>query len=139
MARYVLDASAVLAYVLRENYQLVDDFFDALDLDDDRLLGPYLLLAECTSAIHEQVGKGRINENEVPAYLEDLFRLPIRPSEDRQQFIMAVELAQKFGHAKAYDMQYLAAAIAEDVELVTIDGGMRQAAINFKHPVRFLR
>jgi hypothetical protein len=36
-------------------------------------------------------------------------------------------------------MKYLAAAIAENAVLVTIDGGMRQAAINIKHPVRFLR
>ena len=134
-----MDASAVLAYILREDYPRVTEFFDSLDDGIDQLLGPHLLLAECTSAIHEQIEKGRIGADEVPAYIQDLLRIPIRTCEHRQQFTMATELARRFRHAKAYDMQYLAAAVAENVELVTIDGGMRQAALNIKHPVRFLR
>jgi predicted nucleic acid-binding protein len=42
-------------------------------------------------------------------------------------------------HVKAHDMQYVAAAEAEDCPLVTIDGGMRQAAMEFAVPVVSLR
>lgn len=139
MARYVTDASVLLAYVLREGLDPVDAFFESLDEEVDELIGPFLLLAECTSVIHEQVRKGRLLAVEVPQYVARLMRIKVRMTDDRSQFTHAVELASQFGHDKAYDMQYLAAAIAEGVELVTIDGGMRQAAINIKHPVRFLR
>jgi predicted nucleic acid-binding protein len=139
MARFVVDASVILAYVLREGLDSVNTFFESLDDGVDELIGPHLLRAECTSVIHEQIEKGRVASDEVPQYIDRMLRIKIRVTDNRTQFTRAVELARQFGHAKAYDMQYLAAAIAEGVELVTIDGGMRQAAINIKHPVRFLR
>jgi predicted nucleic acid-binding protein len=40
---------------------------------------------------------------------------------------------------KAYDMQYVAASEAEGRRLVTIDGGMRQAATELGVQVAFLR
>ena len=139
MARYVLDASVVLAWVLQENLERVDRFIDALVEGEDVLVGPRLLIPECTSVIHELSFHGRIEVNDVPRYIEDLLAMRIQTTDNAQQFRHAVQLAQQFGHAKAYDMQYLAAALAEGVELVTVDNGMRQAAINIKHPVRFLR
>ncbi len=35
-----------------------------------------------------------------------------------------MEFAQRLGHAKAYDVQYLAVAEMENATLVTVDGGM---------------
>ena len=138
MSRFVLDASAVLALVLREGLNQVDSFFATLD-DNDELLGPLLLFPECTSVIHEQVGKGRLTAAEAPGYLEDILRLNIRVTDDPGQFRGAIEFAGRLGHAKAYDAQYISAAVNENAELVTVDSGMRQAAINVKHAVRFLR
>ncbi len=128
----------MLAWVLKEGLESVDEFFEGLIEDEDRLIGPLILIPECTSVIHEQIIAGRVEPDEVPRYVEDLLRLGIHYTEHPQQFRLAVRLARQFGHAKAYDMQYLAAAVAEEVEIVTIDGGMRQAAIDIKHPVRFL-
>jgi predicted nucleic acid-binding protein len=138
VARYVLDASAVLAYLLNEGLDAVDDFFNSSPVEDD-WLAPLILLPECTGVIHEQVGKGKIGAGDAQDYLGDLLDLDIDLSDLPIQFERAIELAQQFGHAKAYDMQYLAAAIGENATLVTVDRGMRQAAINIKHPVRFLR
>jgi len=138
VARYVLDASVVLALVLREGYHQVDQFFRGR-LQEDDILAPLLLYAECTSVIHENVARGRVTSDEIPTYLADLFDLDLELTAHEGQFRLAPDLARQFGHAKAYDMQYLAAAISENAILVTIDGGMRQAAINIKHPVRFLR
>ena len=52
---------------------------------------------------------------------------------------MAYELAISLDLPKAYDAQYIAAAQVEGVELITVDGGVRDVANRLGVPVRFLR
>ncbi len=138
MASYMVDASVVLAFVLREGYSEIDEFFAQLTAEDE-LVGPNLLMAECTAVIHEQIGKARVTAAEALEYLDDVLGLNIKLCHSDEQFRGALDLAGRLRHAKAYDTQYLAAARSEHLELVTIDSGLHQAAINIKHPVRFLR
>jgi predicted nucleic acid-binding protein len=138
VARYALDASVVLARLLRENYVLVNEFWASLTPLDE-IFGAQLLIPECTSVIRENVSKGRITPQEAEGAVADLIALPITTRFEREQFSSAIALAQRFQKFKAYDMQYLATAFLIQAELVTIDGGLRQTATEFGHPVRFLR
>ena len=139
MARFVVDASVVLALILREGYAQVDEFFEEVGLGSDVLIGPSLLLPECTSVIRRHVFRGSLSTAEGENHLRRVLSLPIRTSDHPFQFLLALPLADQMKIRKAYDLQYLACAQAEDGILVTIDRGLRQAAINIKHPVRFLR
>ena len=138
MARYALDASVVLARLLREDYSLVNEFWALLTMEDE-LFGAQLLLPECASVIRENVWLSRLTRDEGQNAIVDLIALPITTCLERQQFSRAVALAERFQKLKAYDMQYLAAAEIVQAELVTINGGLRQAAIELRHPVRLLR
>lgn len=138
MGRYALDASVLLARLLGESYGLVNEFWDNL-APDDEVIGAQLLLPECCSVIRESVANGRINNIIARNAVEYLIALPIITCLDRSQFPRAIALAERFRTVKAYDMQYLAAAEITEADLVTIDGGLRQAAIEVHHPVRFLR
>jgi predicted nucleic acid-binding protein len=138
VARYALDASVVLARLLHENYSLVNEFWASLTAADE-VFGAQLLLPECTAVIRENVSTGRLTTQDADGAVADLVSLPIVTCTDLKQFPLAVGLAERFKKFKAYDMQYLATATVTQSELVTIDGGLRQTAIEFGHPVRFLR
>ncbi len=65
--------------------------------------------------------------------------MPFQVSESSEQFSGALELAQRFHHRNAYDMQYLAAAEVANAEIVTLDRGLRHAAEEIGVKVRFIR
>jgi predicted nucleic acid-binding protein len=137
MPRYGVDTSAVLAWILREPVARVAEFWDNLN-EEDEVVGARLLLAECTSVIRVSVFDGRITQAEAVDFVAELVSLPIRTCQSQLQFTRALELAERFRHRRAYDMQHLAAAEVEAAELVTLDGGLRYAALELRHPVRFL-
>jgi predicted nucleic acid-binding protein len=80
-----------------------------------------------------------LGHDEALHLVSEMLRLPLRVSMMQRQFTHALELANRFRRSKAYDMQYLAVAELEDCEIVTLDGGIRQAAIELKRPYRLLR
>ena len=137
MARYVIDASALLAFVLSGENRQADEFWSGLN-PDDQLIGAQILLPECASVIREQVFLTRTSSDSGQAALADALAFRIRVNTDRRQFTRAMELSALTGRRRAYDMQYLAVAETEGAELVTADRGLRQAAIEINHPVRFL-
>lgn len=57
-----------------------------------------------------------------------LLRFPIRIVEQDALYPRAFDIARSLGKSKAYDALYLAAAEYESAELLTIDGGMHDAA-----------
>jgi predicted nucleic acid-binding protein len=133
-----VDASVVLAWLLEENYELVTAFWSGLT-GTDTVVAAQLLKPECASVIHESVGNRRISGDQAQVAIHRLAALPVETHADPAQFIRATELAARFRLAKAYDTQYLAVAQLAGVELVTIDGGMRQRAVELRVPYRFLR
>lgn len=70
--------------------------------------------------------------------MQRVLALPLSLVVAPMQFERALDLAGRFQHKKAYDMQYLAVAEMTDSELVTMDRGMRHAATQLGVPVRFL-
>jgi predicted nucleic acid-binding protein len=116
----------------------VDEFWDSLTRQDE-LLAAQLLRPECTSVIRVKVFDTKISPTLGQVLMEDLDAIPFTTVTDGRQFLMAFSLATRMRRKKAYDTQYLAVAQMEGAEIVTVDRGLRQAAIEQKIPVRFLR
>ena len=140
MSRYCVDASAVLAWLFQsQTTQAVEEFWGGIRHGVDEVLGPQLLYPECTSVIREQVSKGEISHAHALRLVDQLLALPIRISWATDQFHQAIELAERFGRMKAYDMQYLAVAQLQDGELLTLDRGLFESGSQLGVPVRLLR
>jgi predicted nucleic acid-binding protein len=138
VARYCVDASVVLAWLLEENYVLVNEFWRFLS-DADTIVASQLLKPECASVIYESVGKHRVSSEQADVAVQRLAALPVETNLNPDQLVRARELAGRFRLSKAYDTQYLAVAELSGSELLTIDGGMRQRAVELKLPHRSLR
>ena len=138
MPRFCLDASVVLARLLQEGLPLVESFWSSVTQNDD-LVAAQLLPAECTSVIRRAAFSGRITSDEGRRLVQELVHLPLQVVGSAQQFVRAFELADRFQHKKAYDMQYLAVAEIERAVLITVDRGLRHAAREIGVPVTYLR
>jgi predicted nucleic acid-binding protein len=140
MGRYALDASTVLAYVLAEEHtDLAAKFIDSIDAASDRLIGPALLMVECTAVIRTKIFEGKLTEAQASESLHLALSLPIEAVVDQDQHPLALRFSASRRARKAYDDHYLAVAMLARAELVTIDGGMYQGAVNFNIPARLLR
>lgn len=127
--RYCLDASFLLDSLIPHS---VNPAVDARMLSlatQDELISPSILLAECTSVLNREVHLGRVNQSRARVALEGMLQLPIRIVEHPQLYPRVFDIARALGWAKAYDALYLAAAEHEDAELLTVDGGMHDAAV----------
>ncbi len=139
MARFCIDASAVLAWLVpAQRTPVVEETWADLRRGEDFISAPPLLYAECTSVLREQVSRTLTHE-EALAVVEDLFDLPIAAPSERRLYTRALELAERFQRRKAYDMQYLAVAEIYGGELLTLDGGLFEAASQLGLPVTLLR
>lgn len=139
MAIYCLDASGVLAWLLKESAgPSFEAFLARLRNEVDQLVSAEVLRAECTSAIRFAVRRDRVDVNEGRALVADLLRMPIALARGDDQFMRAYDLAIQFDLRKAYDMQYVAVAQMNRAELVTCDKGQRDHAEELGIPVRFL-
>lgn len=140
MARFVLDANVVIAIVGREHLRVeaVEEFWREVTTADS-LIGPQMIIPECASTLRTKVFDKLISEEQALRWMSLVLRLPIAVNRDERQFFRAIELAGGGQRRKAYDMQYLATAELTQSTLVTLDTGLRQRAIEVKHPVRFLR
>ena len=95
---------------------------------DDELLAPSLLRAECTSVLNMRVHSRQTDEADGRLQLQRMLRIPICIVEHGPLYPRAFNIARSLGWAKAYDALYLAAAEHEAAELLTVDGGMHEAA-----------
>jgi predicted nucleic acid-binding protein len=138
LTSYALDANVILRWLFPAESVLIDDFMDSLT-DEDELLGALVLIPECTAVLRSEVFDRRLRHEEAQSLLDRLLTLPLHLSESRNQFVRALDLAHRFQHRKAYDMQYLAVAEMEGADLVTTDRGLRHAAQEIGVPVRFLQ
>jgi predicted nucleic acid-binding protein len=104
----------------------------------DTLLATPLLLPECTSVLRREVFFKRMEHYEAAQLLDKLIALPLVNIDAAVQNRRALDLSRQFQHKKAYDMQYLAVAEVTRSDLVTMDRGLRHAAMQIGVPVRFL-
>lgn len=126
-----LDASVAVAAFMPDpaKPQARQFVFDCLRRGQ-RLVAPPLLFAETTSVLRRYAYLGTIAQKEALAALEDFLTVPIVIIDDSSLYVQVIELAARLGHARAYDVQYLAAARIEGkgCEVVTLDLGLSKAA-----------
>jgi predicted nucleic acid-binding protein len=136
--RYCVDASAVLAALITvQRTPPVMAFWSGLS-DEDVLLAQFLLFPECTSVLRTKAFDELITDEESLEMISDMLGLRIQISNNPQQFAQAVRIAQATRRKKAYDMQYVAVAVLERCEMVTLDGGVYQAAREQRIDARLL-
>lgn len=82
---------------------------------------------------------GAITHEESLQMLADLLALPVVTSSRLEQFALANEIAARTRRRRSYDMQYVAVAVLERCEMVTLDGGVYQAAREQRIEARLLR
>ena len=70
-----------------------------------------------------------MNEQDGQAQIARMLRLPIRRLERDALYPRAFDMARALNRSKAYDALYLAVAEHEAAELLTVDRGMRDAAV----------
>ena len=120
MARYVVDASAAVEYLLQTpRGQIVAD-----RLTGEELLAPELMDAEILSTLRRHVMTSQINEARALLALRHLdtwavSRLPLLP---------LVKIAWQYRHnLSAYDAFYVAAAVDNEAHVITVDGRLSRA------------
>jgi predicted nucleic acid-binding protein len=123
-----LDASFVLGRLItRSTSPAVLARWNSIT-DSDDLLAPHLLFAECTSVLTRYGYDKQVDESRARALVQVAVQLPVRLVHVTSLYPRAFDIARSLGWKKAYDALYLAAAELEDAELLTVDGGMHDAA-----------
>jgi predicted nucleic acid-binding protein len=124
---YVLDTNVVVAWLFPAPLSDAEPFFRQLR-GIDELLGAPLLLSETTSVVRREVFDRHLAYERAQEKLREFMSLPLRVVHTSDQYLRAFQLATRFQHRKAYDMQHLAVAESERAALVTFDRGLRHAA-----------
>jgi predicted nucleic acid-binding protein len=102
-------------------------------------MAPFLLFPECASVLRTKAFDSLITHNESMDMVSDMLGFRIQISGNAKQFADAVAIANRTRRKKAYDMQYVAVAVLERCEMVTLDGGVYQAAREQRIDARLLR
>lgn len=123
-----VDASVLIRWLVPQQadpfvYELVDGWIE----DGVELVGPALLFSEVISVLRLQAHKGTMDAEDVDRIVWLFLRLGIRRIDNFTLYRRAFELATRFGHARAYDAHYLAAAEQEGCDLWTADGPLYES------------
>ena len=111
MARFVVDASAVLHMVAAE----------AQLAAGHKLLAPTLLRSQTLSTLHEAVQRGELPAEIARGHLGRIGRMPIRLLGDAVLRRRAWDLADQLGWASTYDAEYVALTQLQADAFVTLD------------------
>ncbi len=91
-------------------------------------MAPPLLWPEVRSALHEAASRGEISSRAALESLRAIESGPIRPRSDARLGQRAWEIADRLGWMKTYDAEYLALAQLLGCRILTLDGGIKDAA-----------
>lgn len=91
-------------------------------------VAPVLIAYELTSVLRRAVRRGRLTESLAEEGIDGFFRLGVTLHSARVLHVVALRLADEFGHGAAYDTHFIALAKILECPLWTADKGMHQAA-----------
>ncbi len=139
MTKWCVDANVIIAILLEEHATTAARrFWSDLDVID-QIIGPQVLLAECTSVLRRKVSEGVVSEAEGNRLMARMLSFPIEIDASRSQFSIAFAWALEMKRTKVHDLQYVAVAQIQNATIATIDGGLRQAANEHGVPVTVIR
>lgn len=123
-----VDASVLIRWLVPQQsdprvYKLVDGWIE----DGVELVGPALLFSEVVSVLRHQAHRGILDSEDADRIVWLFLRLGIRRIDNFTLYRRAFELATHFGHTRAYDAHYLAAAEQEGCHLWTADGPLYES------------
>ena len=123
-----IDASVIIPFLLPlASTGAVDRFWDDASANQ-QLVAPPLLFAEVTSVTRRHVHMAMVSPERAVTALQRLFQLPVSMIHHPDMYLLALEFARRLGHARAYDVQYLAVAQMEDCPVATLDRGLHESA-----------
>jgi len=135
---FCLDASLLLNWLLPQRSSVaVGDFLETCLTRGEQLVAPPLLFAEVTSVIRRQEHGGALLPQEADAALTGFLALPVSVVHTGEVYLLALDFARRLGHARAYDVQYLAVARLQDCPVATLDRGLYESARSLGIAARF--
>jgi predicted nucleic acid-binding protein len=126
---FVIDASATLPWRFEdEATPWTEALLDRVEAGEEVLVPAHWPL-EILNSLLVAGRKGRVTDQQVSEFLEDLAALPIRvlPAAAAEQLRAIRSLAQQY-RLTAYDAAYLELAQRAGLPLATLDGDLRKAA-----------
>jgi predicted nucleic acid-binding protein len=125
-ARLVIDASAVIAIVRSEpERDVLEQLLEARKRSGVTLLAPSGFWLEVVNSL---VRRHRLSSAEVLEIVREIDTFGIRMVDlGRPLLVLTLDLAERYG-LTAYDAGYLALALAEDADLLTLDRDLVYAA-----------
>ncbi len=127
MTAYVIDTSALVKFVIAEEYSdLVRRIVSMHDASEIQLIAPNFLLVECANVLWKNALRTAEPFEDVKAAIDDLRGINIRlvPQEDLLEDALRLALDTNI---TVYDALYCALARREDAELITEDRRLRNA------------
>jgi predicted nucleic acid-binding protein len=92
-----------------------------LSAEGAELVGPRLLLSECSNALLMGIRKGRWTGAAADQAKAQLSMFPVKLADDAQHLDRAWELSRRYDNHPIYDMVYVAIAEAAGIDLITAD------------------
>jgi predicted nucleic acid-binding protein len=139
VTRWCIDANVIIAILLEERVTPAARAFWTEVEETDELLGPQILFPECTGVLRRKVTEAAVSEAEGLRLLDKVLSFPINIEASADQFRLALAWALAGKRTKMHDLQYVAVSQIRNAIMVTIDGGLRQAANEHGVRVRVLR
>ena len=118
MSSYIVDASVAIKWVVTEA-----DTTTALKLLDHRLYAPALFRAECANILWKKVRRSQLTPQAASVAAHVLNQSGIKSVPVEPDLYTVFELSITLDHP-AYDCVYLAAAMAQNLPLVTADASL---------------
>ncbi len=127
MTSYVIDTSALVRFVIPEEY---DDYIERIVLlhreSEIQLIAPDFLLVECANVLWKYARRMNVSVEDIITAHDDLRRINVRLVRQDDLLDDALRLAVDIG-VTVYDALYCALARREDVEIITEDRRLRNA------------
>ena len=129
-----VDASVLIHWLVPQQleptaYELMDGWIE----DGEEIVGPALLLSEVVSVLRRQVHRGVLDAEDADRMVWLVLRLGIRRVDNVMLYRRAYEIATRYGHSRAYDAHYVAAAEQEGCQLWTADRALFES-LRTDHP-----
>jgi predicted nucleic acid-binding protein len=128
-AVYIVDASAVVEYLITGSYTANTRVLFSQVTPEDRLIVPEFCLLECTNVLWKHVRFQGMLESQAEKLLSHLRKLPLKRVPVKAVLASALDIG--LAHQLAiYDSAYIALARRSNHPLITVDQAQQKASVS---------